>query len=90
LEHSIHYLRIDLRIIHSILARRSDEDLARKARLGIEGDGIGIGGMRALEISKFDQLVAQEARVTVCDKQMAFARMDIDSRYELARGGASG
>jgi hypothetical protein len=62
------------------LARRADEQLAGGAGLNVAGDRLGahagLGGMRALEVAKLDDLVADHAGVTVGDEQMPLALAD--------------
>jgi hypothetical protein len=68
----------------------ADENLARFARLRIEGDGICLQRMRTSEIAEFDELMVNEARITVGNEEVTFAGLDIESGKHVASGGAVG
>jgi hypothetical protein len=50
--------------------------LAGDARLRVKSYGVGIGGMCPLQICEFNELMPQEAGVSVGDEQVAFPRVD--------------
>ena len=63
----------DLGVFVAVLARRPDQELPGSTRLDIEGDGVGLHAVRALEVSKLHELVMKEAWIAVGDEQVAFA-----------------
>ena len=60
-------------VVLLILPRRADEQLAGPARLDVEGDGVGGGGVGALQIAELDQLMAHEAGIAVGDDEVALS-----------------
>jgi len=89
-QHAGEHGGIDGRIFGTELARGTDEKLARFARLRVEGDGIGLQRVGAFEIAEFDELMVNEAGITVGNEEMAFAGLDIEMGKHLAGGGAGG
>ena len=63
----------DLVVFVAVLARGADQELSGATRLDIEGDGVGLHRVCALEVSELHELVVKEAWITVGDEQVAFA-----------------
>ncbi len=89
-QHAREHGGIDGWIFGTELTRGTDEELARFARLRVEGDGIRLQRVGAFEIAEFDELVVDEAGITVSNEEMAFAGLDIEMGKHLAGGGAGG
>src|SRR5581483_5356931 len=77
-EHSPEHLRFDAPGRFAVLARRSDQQLPRLARLHIERHRIFAVGMSALEITQFHKLMAQNAGISIRDGQVYLTLMHID------------
>src|SRR6201999_1373929 len=63
-------------IVVAVLAGGTDQELPGGARLDVERDRVGLDGMSALQIAKLDELMIEEAGITVGDEQVAFAFFD--------------
>ena len=75
-DHGSQYLTVNGGMLRAVLPRRTDEQLAGLTGLHVEGDGVCGKRVRALEVTEFDELVANEARVTIGDNEVSFASSD--------------
>ena len=74
-DHAVADPPVDAGLEADELARGAEQHLARRARLEVEGDRLGRGRVRALEVPELDELVAAEAGMAVRDDEVALARL---------------
>ena len=87
LQHSRQSFRGPLPCARSILPRRTDQNLAGAPRLHVECNRIAGYRVRALQVTKFHQLMPQKSRITIGDDEMAFSLLDLDARREVGATG---
>src|SRR5581483_3427109 len=81
---------IDFRVLGSILTRGADQNLTSAARLQVECYRVAGDGMRALEVSEFDQLVTQKSGIAVGDDQMSFSLPHVNGFGQVGRSCSGG
>src|ERR1700722_16997001 len=88
LQHAHEHEVVYFFMLRTVLARRSDQNLAGAPRLHVERNRITADGVSTLQIAEFHQLMPYESGIAVGNDQMSLPLLDLKSRRKLRSGGS--
>src|SRR4051812_17877506 len=79
-------MRVDERVVASILTGRADKHLPSGPGLRIESDRICCDGVRALQIAQLNQLMPKKSWMTIRDEKVSLSRLHRKTGYQRSCG----